>query len=402
MELKQGYKTTEVGLIPEDWEVKSQNEIVKYINGRAYGLHEWEKSGVPVVRLQNLTNKGGNFYYSNLNLPDYQYMNKGDLIFMWSASFGPYIWWGDKAIFHYHIWKIECKNNKADKDFYYFKLLEITEELKKGTSGSTMLHLTKGFMENYLVSVPPLPEQKAIAQVLSDTDSLIQAIEQKLTKKRAIKQGAMQQLLTPKEDWEVNSFPEVCWFQEGPGVRKHQFTKKGVKLLNGTNIEKGQLLLEKTDKYVSYSEANGWYSHFLVDTEDILIACSGITINKFEEKVTIAKSNHLPLCMNTSTMRFKVKNKKLDKGYLFHFLKSDSFKSQIGGKATGSAQLNFGPSHVSKVNISLPILNEQIEIASILSDMDAEIEQLEQKLSKYKMVKQGLMQNLLTGKIRLV
>ena len=105
--------------------------------------------------------------------------------------------------------------------------------------------------------------------------------------------------------------------------------------------------------------------------------------------------------MNTSTMRFKVLSNGIYKIFLMHFLKSKSFKRQISGKATGSAQLNFGPSHVSKVFINLPSFDEQIRISTILSDMDKELEKLKNKLNKYKAVKQGLMQQLLTGKIRL-
>ncbi|MCZ6804109.1 MAG: restriction endonuclease subunit S [Proteobacteria bacterium] len=149
-------------------------------------------------------------------------------------------------------------------------------------------------------------------------------------------------------------------------------------------------------------EAYGWYSHFLADEGDILIACSGITVDKFHEKVTVLKEEHLPLCMNTSTMRFKVTLKHLLHSYLIHFLRSRDFKDQIGGKATGSAQLNFGPSHVNSVNINLPPIKEQNRIATILSDMDTDIAALESKLSKTQHIKQGMMQNLLTGRIRLV
>ena len=106
--------------------------------------------------------------------------------------------------------------------------------------------------------------------------------------------------------------------------------------------------------------------------------------------------------MNTSTMRFKVTSKKLIKSFLFYFLQSESFKRQIGGQATGSAQLNFGPSHVKKVEIYFPKPIEQSAIAQVLSDMDAEIEALEKKRDKYKMIKQGMMQELLTGKTRLI
>jgi len=181
-----------------EWEEVRSGDVVEYINGRAYSKHEWESKGTPVVRLQNLTGSGENYYYSNLNLPEKNYMYEGDLIFMWSASFGPYIWKGPKAIYHYHIWKIDCDKDKIDKKFYYHKLVKLTEELKQTTSGSTMLHLTKAGMEKFKLNLPPLKEQKAIAQILSDMDREIQVLRQKREKARQIKQGMMQELLTGK------------------------------------------------------------------------------------------------------------------------------------------------------------------------------------------------------------
>jgi type I restriction enzyme S subunit len=106
--------------------------------------------------------------------------------------------------------------------------------------------------------------------------------------------------------------------------------------------------------------------------------------------------------MNTSTIRFKPFVASLFPEFLFQFLTSDSFKRAIGGQATGSAQLNFGPSHVSKVSIVLPRLLEQSAIATALSDMDAEIAALENKLTKARQLKTGMMQELLTGRIRLI
>ncbi len=100
-------------------------------------------------------------------------------------------------------------------------------------------------------------------------------------------------------------------------------------------------------------------------------------------------------------MRFRPTSNKLIREYLFHYLKSDNFKVQIGGQATGSAQLNFGPSHVSKVEIPLPTGDEQTKISSIFSEIDLNIGLLENKMEKYISIKKGLMHNLLTGKIRL-
>lgn len=191
-----GYKQTDLGEIPNDWDVLTLDNAVDFINGRAYGIHEWETNGVPVIRLQNLTGRGGDYYYSNLSLPEKQYCNKGDLLFMWSATFGPVIWWGEKAIYHYHIWKVECKN-KTDKAFLYFTLDDMTEKLKRGSSsGGTMLHVTKGKMESTEIIFPPKNEQVSISNVLSDMDKELEALEQRLNKTQQLKQGMMQELLT--------------------------------------------------------------------------------------------------------------------------------------------------------------------------------------------------------------
>jgi type I restriction enzyme S subunit len=81
----------------DDWEEVALGDVAEIINGRAYKLSEWETSGTPVIRLQNLTQRGGDFYFSNLVLPEKQYCTKGDLLYMWSATFGPHIWWGEKG-----------------------------------------------------------------------------------------------------------------------------------------------------------------------------------------------------------------------------------------------------------------------------------------------------------------
>ncbi|HEH9428083.1 TPA: restriction endonuclease subunit S [Aeromonas sobria] len=193
---QKGYKSSELGQIPEDWEVVSLGDASQFINGRAYALHEWESSGVPVIRLQNLTGRGDEYYYSNLPLPERQYCDFGDLLFMWSATFGPVIWKGSKAIYHYHIWKIECKNGN-NKAFLFYLLGDMTERLKNSSSsGGTMLHVTKEKMKSTKSIFPSIEEQTAIASILYDMDSELTALEQKLAKARDLKQGMMQQLLT--------------------------------------------------------------------------------------------------------------------------------------------------------------------------------------------------------------
>lgn len=193
-----GYKPSELGEIPEDWEVVTLGTASSFINGRAYSLHEWENSGTPVIRLQNLTGRGDEYYYSNLQLPEKQYCKYGDLLFMWSATFGPVIWRGPRAIYHYHIWKIACEVGYSQSYLFYL-LDDMTEKLKRSSSsGGTMLHVTKEKMESTKAAFPSYEEQTAIATILSDMDADIQALEQRLGKTRQIKQGMMQELLTGK------------------------------------------------------------------------------------------------------------------------------------------------------------------------------------------------------------
>jgi type I restriction enzyme S subunit len=416
--LPKGYKQTEVGLIPSDWEIVLLENLTTKIGSGITptgGASVYKEDGRPFVRSQNVG-------WGNLILDDVAFIDdethqtfpnteiKINDVFLniSGASIGRSSYASEKLIggnVNQHVCIIRNIESKLNPIFLNLFLLSKSgqKQIDSFQSGGNRQGLNIGQIRTFLIPIPStLEEQTAIATAISDADALISSLVALLAKKRNIKQGAMQKLMQPKEAWEVKKLPEIVWFQEGPGVRNSQFTSSGVKLLNGTNIEDGKLLLEKTERYISENEAFGWYSHFLVDDGDILIACSGVTIDKFEEKVTVANNTHLPLCMNTSTMRFKIISDTLSKNYFLHFLKSKSFKQQIGGKATGSAQLNFGPSHVKMVEIALPNFKEQESIATILSDMDAEISALETKLEKYKKVKLGMMQNLLTGKIRLV
>lgn len=276
--------------------------------------------------------------------------------------------------------------------------------------------------------LPSVPEQQKIAKILSTWDKAISTTERLIENSTQQKKALMQQLLTGKkrlistqssfsvrdgfaksklgelpDDWNLSLIPNFYWFQEGPGVRKHQFTETGVKLLNGTNIQKSRVDLTTTKTHISEDEAYGGYKHFLADSGDLIIACSGISVDRFDEKIAFLEDHHLPLCMNTSTMRFKVKKDvKASLEFLRYFMMSPLFKNQIRRQITGSAQLNFGPSHVEKCYIALPSYDEQQRIAAVLINADKEIDLLEQQLADLQQEKKALMQVLLTGKKRVV
>ncbi|MBU3014032.1 restriction endonuclease subunit S [Poseidonibacter lekithochrous] len=182
---------------------------------------------------------------------------------------------------------------------------------------------------------------------------------------------------------QIVSIPDVLFFQEGPGVRKSQFTNKGVKLLNVGNINNNKINLSTTEKYISEEEAYGKYSHFLVDDGDLLISCSGIVVNNFHNKISFITENDLPLCLNTSTMRFKsLDENKLYINFFYYFLMTTSFKKQIGQLITGSAQLNFGPSHIQKIKMPLPTLQNQKQVAKTLDKANELIELRKESITK--------------------
>lgn len=176
---------------------------------------------------------------------------------------------------------------------------------------------------------------------------------------------------------------EVLFFQEGPGVRNTQYTSAGVKLLNVANLVDGKVDLSTSDRYISEEEAYGKYKHFLCDEGDFIVASSGIKVEYIDKKMGFIEKSMLPLCMNTSTIRFKVKNPDILRiRYFMYYLKSQHFKSQLARYITGSAQLNYGPSHLKKMVMPLASIDKQDEIVEKLDCLQNAINIREQQLAK--------------------
>lgn len=419
MTVKQGYKLTEVGVIPEDWEVTTVGSVANISSGGTpsrKNLDFWN-GDIPWI---TTTQIDFNEIYSaeqyitktGLQASAAKWYPKGTILM---AMYGQGKTRGKTAILGIGATINQAcaaisVSNKVYNKFLSYCLISNYEKIRELSNSGGQENLNSKIVKSITTPLPPtLPEQTAIANALSNADAYINSLEQLIAKKQQLKQGTMQQLLTGKKrlegfsgEWEEKFLKLICWYQEGPGVRKYQFTSSGVKLLNGTNISNASINLESTDKFINTTEAFGSYSHFLAHEGDLVIASSGVTIERFHEKIAFIKSEHLPLCMNTSTIRFKPDSLMLLKEYLFYFLSSKDFKIQISEQATGSAQLNFGPSHLDKIIINIPSLPEQTAIANILTNMDNDIQELQNKLTKAKHIKQGMMQELLTGKTRLV
>ena len=156
------------------WEVKKLKEVSTLINGRAYKQNELLNEGkYKVLRVGNFFTNS-NYYYSDLELEDNKYCDNGDLLFAWSASFGAFIWCGEKVIYHYHIWKVLYDEKQLNKIFYCNLLNTMTNAFMNDVHGIGMVHLTKQGMEDYILPLPPLPLQQEFA-------SKIEAIERQKT-----------------------------------------------------------------------------------------------------------------------------------------------------------------------------------------------------------------------------
>lgn len=190
--------------LPLGWEWMRLADVVRVHNGRAYGKQELLESGpTPVLRVGNLfTSK--HWYYSNLELESEKYCYEGDLLYAWSASFGPFIWTGPKAIYHYHIWKLEPWSEQHFDTGYFHKFLaEKTAEIKAAGHGVSMIHMTKEKMEKIVVPYPPLAEQSRIVARFEELRQLCSDLRQRLTASRSTQSHLAEALLADAVSLEV-------------------------------------------------------------------------------------------------------------------------------------------------------------------------------------------------------
>ena len=181
--------------IPNGWEWSRLSDLTQVLNGRAYSKDELLDSGTPVLRVGNLFTSN-QWYYSSLTLEPQKYCEAGDLIYSWSASFGPFIWNGPKVIYHYHIWKLALFDETSySKTFLYKFLLEKTAEIKAAGHGVSMIHMTKEKMEKLPVPVPPLAEQHRIVAKVDELMALCDQLEASLAAADATRSRLLDALL---------------------------------------------------------------------------------------------------------------------------------------------------------------------------------------------------------------
>ncbi len=192
------------------------------------------------------------------------------------------------------------------------------------------------------------------------------------------------------ENWKSFDLKDICFFQEGPGLRNWQYREKGTKFINIRCIKNGYLDTSIA-QCISSDEVENKYNHFLLNEGDYILSSSG-TIGR----IAVVRKCDLPLLLNTSVIRFRTLDEsKLDMKYLFYFLQSKQFYEKIFEQSQGSAQVNFGPSHLKLLHASFPPLLEQKRIAEILSGIDRLIDKNKLKLNQVKKLKESITNDLL-------
>ena len=171
------------------WDQRKLGEVVNFQNGRAYKQQELLESGkYRVLRVGNF-NTNDRWYYSDLELEENKYANSGDLLYLWATNFGPEIWDEEKVIYHYHIWKLDVHSSEVDKQYLYTWLVTDKEKIKQTTNGTTMVHVTKGNMEQREFQLPiNIKEQKKIGSFFKQLDDTIALHQSKLEKLKDLKQ----------------------------------------------------------------------------------------------------------------------------------------------------------------------------------------------------------------------
>ena len=184
-----------------DWTETTLGGVAVFYNGKAYKQDELLASGkYRVLRVGNFFSNG-NWYWSDLELDANKYCDFGDLLYAWSASFGPRIWTDEKVIYHYHIWKVEEKPLQVEKKFLYYWLEDDVQRMKRDAgTGSIMMHITKGEIEARAIALPPLGEQKRIVEIVSSMDDVIQSTKQAVTDAKVLRSGLLSDLLSGEHE----------------------------------------------------------------------------------------------------------------------------------------------------------------------------------------------------------
>jgi type I restriction enzyme, S subunit len=419
MEVKPGYKQTEAGIIPEDWEVKKLGEIAEIATGNTpptsdvsnYGSDFMFVSPVDLGRRKYVSHTEK--YLSRKGFSTSRKFPKSAILFVCIGStIGKCGIASEDLTSNQQINAIFPSVNISEEYFYY-AVSACAVKIKSLAGEQAVPIVNKMQFSETKIPLPSLPEQIAIAEALADADALIESLELLIEKKRQVKQGAMQELLSGKrrlpgfvegkgrykqtevgiipEDWEVKKIGGVADVYRGASPRPIDNPiwfdeKSSVGWVRISDVTKSGMTLQETTQRLS--ELGIRYSRYVPRGSLIMSICA-----------TVGRpiTTEIDVCIHDGFVVFE--NLRVFQAYFYYILKSlESSWSKSG--QTGS-QMNLNTGIINPTKILLPSLPEQIAIATVLSDLDQEITTLEAKLTKARHIKQGMMHNLLTGRIRL-
>ena len=401
--VKPGYKQTEVGVIPDEWDVCPLGSIAHFHDSRR----------IPIKESDRIKMQGDYPYYGASGIIDYvnDYIFDGNYILLGEdganiidrSSRLAFVVSG-KCWINNHAHVIEPHKNM---DIHF--LSEYLESISydEYNTGTAQPKLNREKCNAIPVPIPPLPEQVCIANYLRECDHLTATIKKEISKKKANKQAAMQELLTGKKrlpgfsgEWSNFNLMKhskikarIGW----QGLKKSEYLDSGHALLvTGTDFANGKVQWDSCH-YVTrdrYEQDR----NIQIQNNDILITKDGSL-----GKAALVQGLSKPATLNSGIFVIRPLQNAYDPVFVYHILSSFVFKDFLDKLSAGSTIIHLYQKDVGKFEFLLPpTIEEQKAIAAVLSEMDADIAALEEKLAKYRQVKQGMMQQLLTGKIRLV
>ena len=396
----------------EGWKNKKLIELAEYINGYAFKPDDWEKDGLPIIRIEQLKNPDAPTDYYSGKLPTKNIVENGDLIFSWSASLFLRIWRHDRAALNQHLFRV-VEREGIDRVFLKLFIEFYLPELTKASHGSTMQHITRKELDRFNAPFPTSkPEQTKIAEILSTVDQAIEQTEALIAKQQRIKTGLMQDLLTRGIDehgnlrseqthefkdsllkgvripisWIDGEFRKVTSVNQGLQIPiEKRFKEEGPNRYKYITVQ----YLNNPDKYLEYIEKPPFQ---LVCSEgDILFTRTGNTGQIITGVEGVYHNNFFKVAYDKT---------KVYGDYLVQFLNWQPIQELIRELAgtTTIPDLNHGDFY--SLPLFLPQIDEQKLISELLRTQNADLSTESRKLAKLRSLKTALMQDLLTGKKR--
>ena len=414
--IPQGYKQTELGIIPENWEIMTFDELGTFSKGSGVSRAESNTGNIPCIRYGELYThhndyiKAYNSYISKTVASKAKLLQYGDVLFAASGETKEEI--GKSAAFVNSceayaggdIIILSTNSKLCDAKYigYASNAPYVTKQKATKGQGDAVVHITSEAIKTISINIPPIAEQRAIAEALSDVDGLIAALDKKIAKKRLLKQGAMQQLLTSKkrlpgftDEWVEITFGEYVDIYRGGSPRpiENYITDNpnGVNWIKIGDVKPNEKYINKTEECII---PDGVSRSRRVYVGDFILSNS----MSFGRPYILGIDG----CIHDGWLVIQNYHNTFDKDYLYYLLCSEDVMMQYIGMAAGSSVKNLNKEKVASLQLCVPTtIKEQQAIATILSDMDKEIADLEAQRDKYRLLKSGMMQKLLTGQIRL-